>query len=325
MVKKKNYYLEDSSARKKKNDGVKIEYSTDGINWRNEIPKGTKAGVYKVYQRINGGKRYKDVFYNADGKRYIEVKIVDVDSKKKKGSSVSWRTIGSSTNGSLCSVYQINSNSVTKNNDLDKTLKRIKLPERFKMQKYLSGYPDGQIKPGNNITRAEFVNIVYNLMYDGKEKINTDKIKNLNDVKISDWYGVCVAYLLDRGIICVENNSFRPNENIMRGEVAEIWFNVLKFYDTEKSKKYDYGNSFYNFVDADKFGKFAEPIKQLASNGIINGYEDKTFRADKNIARAEVAKIIFYASGRKNNLGQKIYSDLSKNYWAYQFLMDASA
>ena len=148
--------------------------------------------------------------------------------------------------------------------------------------------------------------------------------QNLNDVKISDWYGVCVAYLLDKGIICVENNSFRPNENITRGEVAEIWFNVLKFYDTEKSKKYDYGNSFYNFADADKFGKFAESIKQLASNGIINGYEDKTFRVDKNITRAEAAKIIFYASGRKNSLGQKIYFDLSKNYWAYQFLMDAS-
>ena len=322
MVKRKISCLADSSDKKKKNDGVKIEYSTDGINWRDEIPKGIKAGVYKVYQRINGGKRYKDVFYNANGKRYIEVKIVDIDSETKKGSSVSWRTIESSTNESSYSVSQ--SSYVTKNNDLDKTLKRIKLPGRFKVQKYLSGYPDGQIKPGNNITRAEFVNIIYKLVYDGKGKINMDKIKNLNDVKISDWYGVCVAYLLDKGIICVENNSFRPNENITRGEVAEIWFNVLKFYDTEKSKKYDYGNSFYNFADADKFGKFAESIKQLASNGIINGYEDKTFRVDKNITRAEAAKIIFYASGRKNSLGQKIYFDLSKNYWAYQFLMDAS-
>ena len=161
-------------------------------------------------------------------------------------------------------------------------------------------------------------------MYDGKEKINTDKIKNLTDVKISDWYGAGVAYLLDKDIISITDNSFKPNENITRGEVAEIWFNVLKFYDTEKSKKYDYGDTFYKFADSDKFGKFAEPIKQLASNGIINGYEDKTFKADKNITRAEATKIIFYASGRKSNLGQKIYSDLGKDYWAYTFLMDAS-
>lgn len=300
---------------------MKIEYSIDGINWRDEIPKGVKVGVYKVYQRINGGERYKDVFYNADGKRYIEVKIVD--NETKKSSSVPWRTIEPSPGESSCSVYQ--NNCVAKNDDLDKTLKRIKLPERFKVQKYLSGYPDGQMKPGNNMTRAEFVNIIFKLMYDGKEKINTDKIKNLDDVKISDWYGICVAYLLDKNIIFAEDNNFRPNENITRGEVAEIWFNVLKFYDTEKSKKYDYENSFYNFVDADKFGKFAESIKQLASNGIVNGYEDKTFRADKNITRAEVAKIIFYASDRKNSFGKKVYLDLSKNYWAYQFLMDASA
>jgi hypothetical protein len=162
-------------------------------------------------------------------------------------------------------------------------------------------------------------------MYDGKEKINLDKLENLYDVKSSDWYGICVAYLLDKNIIGAEYNSFRPNENITRGEVAEILFKVLKFYDAEKSKKYDYGNAFYNFSDADKFGKFDEAIKQLASNNIINGYEDKTFRADKNITRAEVAKIIFYASDRESNLGQKIYSDLNKSYWAYKFLMDASA
>ena len=305
-----------------KNDGVKIEYSKDGIRWSDKIPTGIKAGVYKIYQKINGGKKYKDVFYNLDGKRYIEVKISDI---KKKSDTISWRTIESGSSGSSESS-EININSLDRKQiNSDRTLKKINLPERFKVQKYLSGYPNGQIKPYNDMTRAEFVSMIYKLMYDGKEKINTDKMKNLTDVKIADWYGICVAYLLDKDIINMENNKFRPNENITRGEVAEIWFNVLKFYDTEKSKKYDYGSAFYNFTDADKFGKFAEPIKQLASNGIINGYEDKTFRANKNITRAEVAKIVFYASGRKNNLGQKIYSDLNKNYWAYKFLMDASA
>ena len=305
-----------------KNDGVKIEYSKDGIRWSDKIPTGIKAGVYKIYQKINGGKKYKDVFYNLDGKRYIEVKISDI---KKKSDTISWRTIESGSSGSSESS-EININSLDRKQiNSDRTLKKINLPERFKVQKYLSGYPNGQIKPYNDMTHAEFVSMIYKLMYDGKEKINTDKMKNLTDVKIADWYGICVAYLLDKDIINMENNKFRPNENITRGEVAEIWFNVLKFYDTEKSKKYDYGSAFYNFTDADKFGKFAEPIKQLASNGIINGYEDKTFRANKNITRAEVAKIVFYASGRKNNLGQKIYSDLNKNYWAYKFLMDASA
>ena len=304
------------------NDGVKIQYSKDGITWNDKIPTAIKAGVYKVYQKINGGKKYQDIFYNVDGKGYIEVKI---SNSKKKSNSNAWRTIENYT-GSSSDSNKINTNNPEfKKLNSDKTLKKIDLPERFKRQKYLSGYPDGQIKPYNNMTHAEFVNMIYKLMYDGKEKINTEKIKNLTDVKISDWYGVGVAYLLDKNIISIKDNSFKPNENITRGEVAEIWFNVLKFYDTEKSKKYDYGDAFYKFADSDKFGKFAEPIKQLASNGIINGYEDKTFKADKNITRAEATKIIFYASGRKSNLGQKIYSDLGKDYWAYKFLMDASA
>ena len=55
---------------------------------------------------------------------------------------------------------------------------------------------------------------------------------------------------------------------------------------------------------------------------------DKNFSIDQdlnsNVTRAEMTQIIFKAFERKNNPGQKIYSDLNDKHWAYNFLMDAS-
>ncbi len=55
---------------------------------------------------------------------------------------------------------------------------------------------------------------------------------------------------------------------------------------------------------------------------------DKNFAVDQdlnsNITRAKMSEIIFNVFERKNNPGQKIYSDLNDQHWAYKYLMDAS-
>ena len=132
--------------------------------------------------------------------------------------------------------------------------------------------------------------------------------------------------MLDRNIINITGNKFRPNEAITRGKVAEILFNVFKFYDGDNNNNYNYayGNASYSFIDENEFGDFAEAIKQLASNGIINGYENNKFEPNKYITRGELSKIIFTAFKRKYSPGKEIYYDLEKNHWAYNFLIDAS-
>ena len=103
-------------------------------------------------------------------------------------------------------------------------------------------------------------------------------------------------------------------------------FNVFKFYDGNNNNNYNYayGNAVYNFIDESEFGSFAEAIKQLASNGMINGDENNKFEPNKNITRGELAKMIFMVFQRKYNPGKEIYYDLEKNNWAYNFLLDAS-
>ena len=290
--------------------GCKLIYKISDENssgWKEYLATDTvlfeKAIDYKIYLKIDGGENYFDREYEKNGRNYLILRIGNKDTKdddSDEGTGIfHWDTIS----------------------DGKVSLKSIGLPSRLKTEKYLEGYSDGTIKPNNNVKRGEFANMIYKLMHDEKEKVNTDVLKNLNDVKSSDWYGASVAYVLDKKIFDTGKN-FRPNENVTRGEVAEVIYNVIKFYDSTKTKEYSTGKYYYNFTDLS--GPVSDIIKQLASHGIVNGYEDKTFKQNNNITRAEVTKIIFTAFNRKSNPGKKKYSDLDNKHWAYKYLMDAS-
>lgn len=60
-------------------------------------------------------------------------------------------------------------------------------------------------------------------------------------------------------------------------------------------------------------------IQNLASQNIISGYSDSTFRPENPVTRAEFATMIVKALGRENSsIGSPHYfRDLSQNFWAY--------
>lgn len=78
-------------------------------------------------------------------------------------------------------------------------------------------------------------------------------------------------------------NKFYPNKYITREEAALLTY----FYTTPpivcKNKQ---------FSDLDNGYKYYDIIRNLVDNGIITGYEDNTFRPEKNITRGESATII---------------------------------
>ena len=76
----------------------------------------------------------------------------------------------------------------------------------------------------------------------------------------------------------------------------------------------------------------AEYIKAAAKSGWINGYEDGSFRADRNISRAEVVTIVNRLLAREadesyiaDNLRKlNTFSDMSGKHWAYYAVMEAA-
>ena len=78
--------------------------------------------------------------------------------------------------------------------------------------------------------------------------------------------------------------------------------------------------AFAAFTDVKSNDDYAEAIETLAGLGIIKGYEDGTFGADKAITRAEAVAIV----NRIQNLsaaadgaaGASLYTDVAANHWA---------
>ena len=77
---------------------------------------------------------------------------------------------------------------------------------------YVGGYPDGSVKPGASITRAEVAMIFYRLLSDDARAAYATTDHNFTDVASSAWYAKAVATLANAGIVTGDpNGNFRPN------------------------------------------------------------------------------------------------------------------
>ena len=81
----------------------------------------------------------------------------------------------------------------------------------------LGGYEDGTFRPDNNITRAEFANILANLLSPAAETPESP----FSDVKEGDWYYAAVTKLLAYGVVS-EDETFRPSQNITRQDAMTM-------------------------------------------------------------------------------------------------------
>lgn len=87
------------------------------------------------------------------------------------------------------------------------------------------GYNGGFFKPHQNVTRAEFLKILLLA-----SPISIDPQVNAapySDVKATDWYAVFAQYAKQKNLLPDTTSGFQANEEITRGEVAEIVYRLL--------------------------------------------------------------------------------------------------
>lgn len=81
--------------------------------------------------------------------------------------------------------------------------------------------------------------------------------------------------------------------------------------------------SFAAFSDVPSTVNYAEAVNILSNLGIINGYEDGTFKPDNTITRAEVATIMVNALGYGETNGETVFSDVPADHWAAGYINTA--
>lgn len=74
------------------------------------------------------------------------------------------------------------------------------------------------------------------------------------------------------------------------------------------------------FTDVDEDDKYFEAVAYLADQGIINGYEDGTFKPDKVVNRVEALKFILEGTKTKISSGTLPFKDTSKKDWYAKYL-----
>ena len=185
---------------------------------------------------------------------------------------------------------------------------------------YLTGYPDGSIRPNGFVTRAESAKIIASLKGMDLSAGGQPAFKDLT----SSWYTPYINAVVKQGLMRgYMDGTFKPNAPITRAEFAQM----IMPLDKVNSAAAPF---------ADVKGHWAEKaINQAYGNGRIKGYPDGSFRPDGQITRAEAVTICNNFFNRKadkagleaslKNPGKiKTFTDLDKSHWAYYEILEAA-
>lgn len=145
----------------------------------------------------------------------------------------------------------------------------------------IKGYPNGDFKPEELITRAEFVKMVNNIF--GFKEIAEITFEDVN--KDSWYYGEIQKAVKAGYIIGVSYTQFAPDAYITREQSAVIISRLLNLKgNTQNADK---------FTDNKQISAWArEYVGAAAELKLIKGYEDKTFKPQNNINRAEATVLL---------------------------------
>ena len=186
---------------------------------------------------------------------------------------------------------------------------------------YIIGYGNNDVRPQNNITRAEVATIFFRLLTDETREANMTKSNSYNDVKDGDWFCCAVSTLSKMGIIKgYEDGSFKPNDPISRAEFAAI------------AARFDPDGDKTPATFADVTSHWAkDEISIAATHGWIKGYEDGSFKPDQKITRAETMTLVNRVLNRLPEAKDDLHKDMKtwvdnmdETAWYYLAVQEAT-
>jgi len=187
---------------------------------------------------------------------------------------------------------------------------------------YIKGYPDGSVKPNGQITREEIAVILYRIKNKQYENpfISTGEI--FPDVPSTRWSVTEIEYMADRNVVKgYPSGEFLPGRNLTRAEFAALIFRFADIKNSDNSS---------DFTDVESNHWAYDEITALCSNGLVEGYEDGSFRPENYISRAEVMTVINKILGRNpsesyvKSLDFNPFNDLESSKWYYVSVLEAT-
>lgn len=142
------------------------------------------------------------------------------------------------------------------------------------------------------------------------------------DVNEDDWFYDVVLYAYDNGLMTgVSATEFAPNQTTTRGMIVSMLARLEGVTSAEDA----------GFADVAENDWYATAVNWAASVGVVNGYEDNTFRPNAPITREQMAAILYnYADYKGYDVSARAdlsdYADAASiSSWAEDVLAWANA
>ncbi len=120
----------------------------------------------------------------------------------------------------------------------------------------------------------------------GKDNcINVFEPAIFTDTVYNSWYSQHVDYVYDNGLMNgVSENSFAPNKAVTRGMVVTVLYRIAG--EPEVS-----GGSAFPDVPENKY--YTKAVIWAQNEGVVNGFNDGTYRPNDNVTREQLATILY--------------------------------
>lgn len=149
----------------------------------------------------------------------------------------------------------------------------------------VNGKSETVFDPDANITRAEFVQILYMMSAQ-----TSDASENFTDVNVGDWFLPAVAWAVNNGVTAgTSEETFSPYANITREQMATM---IYRYATSHLGMDWKIAEETL-FADNDLIADYAKyQVRWAKDKGIILGRPDGTFGPRDNATRAEAVAML---------------------------------
>ena len=190
---------------------------------------------------------------------------------------------------------------------------------------YINGYPDGTVRPDQNISRAEVAMVFYRLMIDEVRDVNPTVQSLFTDVRDAGWFSDAISVMNAMAIISgYPDGTYRPSNDITKAELASIVARFGRHMHIMPQSNADFRDLSGHWA--------ARDINYVVSIGWMDGYSDGTFRPRQHVTRAEFVVLVNRMLGRVPETVDDLLSEEMKTWidnadttaWYYIAIQEAT-